>query len=518
MGCYLCQMNAKRVILLILDGWGHGPKPEVSAIAQANTPFMNGLYKQYPNAELVTHGEQVGLPDGQMGNSEVGHLNIGAGRIVYQELARINKAIRERELHTNPVLTEALQLAKNQNKAVHLIGLVSDGGVHSHIEHLKAMCDICQEQGVPRTYIHAFLDGRDCDPKSGTGHLQNLQQHIQGKPVQLATAIGRYYAMDRDKRWERVKLAYDLLVNSKGETTKDPVGLLSQKYDAGETDEFVKPIVCLNEQGNPVAAIQPNDVVICFNFRTDRPREITQVLTQQDMPEYDMFALPLHYVTMTRYDDTYKNVHVIFQKDDLNNTLGEVLSNAGKTQVRIAETEKYPHVTFFFSGGREEVFPGERRLMIPSPKVATYDLQPEMSAEGITEAIMADIREYQPDFICLNYANTDMVGHTGVFEAAVKAAETVDACLSRLVPLALEYEYEAIIIADHGNSDYMINDDGTPNTAHTKNPVPCIYVSPRAASAKVSDGKLADIAPTILHLLGLAAPAEMDGKVLVSGV
>ncbi|MBL7791441.1 MAG: 2,3-bisphosphoglycerate-independent phosphoglycerate mutase [Saprospiraceae bacterium] len=508
-------MKAQRVILIILDGWGHGPKPEASAIAQANTPFMDSLYAQYPNAELVTHGEQVGLPDGQMGNSEVGHLNIGAGRIVYQELARINKAVRERELHTNPTVLEALQYAKAGGKALHLMGLVSDGGVHSHIRHLEALCDICQEHGLDRVYIHAFLDGRDTDPKSGLGFLRQLQQHIAPQHAKLASVIGRYYAMDRDKRWERVKLAYDLLVHGKGEATTDALALLQQKYEQGETDEFVKPIVCTNPDNSPITTIQPGDALICFNFRTDRPREISQVLTQQDFPEYDMHKLDLHYVTMTRYDDTYKNVHVVFQKDDLSNTLGEVLSAAGKTQVRIAETEKYPHVTFFFSGGREDTFPGERRIMIPSPKVATYDLQPEMSAPEVAEAIMADIRQNQPDFICLNFANTDMVGHTGVFSAAVRAAETVDGCMSRLIPLALEHGYEAIIIADHGNSDYMVNDDGTPNTAHTKNPVPCIYVAKDTKGLRVKDGKLADIAPTILFLLGIPAPEVMEGKVLL---
>lgn len=508
-------MSTQRVFLIILDGWGHGPKPEVSAIAQAKTPFVDSLYVQYPHSELVTHGEQVGLPDGQMGNSEVGHLNIGAGRIVYQELARINKAIRERELHTNATLLEALAYAKESGKAVHLMGLVSDGGVHSHINHLKALCDICQEQAIGNVFIHAFMDGRDTDPKSGIGYLQDLLHHTEKQSARLASIIGRYYAMDRDKRWERVQLAYNLLVHGDGETTKDPLALLQKKYDSGETDEFIHPIVCTGPDGYPVATIAPGDVVISFNFRTDRPREITQVLTQEAFPEYKMQPLPLYYVTMTRYDETYKNVHVLFLKDDLKNTLGEVLAQLGKTQVRIAETEKYPHVTFFFSGGREENFKAERRIMIPSPKVATYDLQPEMSAVELTDAIMKDIETHDPDFICLNFANTDMVGHTGVFAAAVKAAETVDGCLSRLVPLALAHQYEAIIIADHGNSDYMINEDGTPNTAHTKNPVPCIYVSSRAGDYTVSDGKLADIAPTILYLMNLPLPPEMDGKVLI---
>lgn len=508
-------MIAKRVALLILDGWGHGPKPEVSAIAQANTPCMDSLYQRYPNAELVTFGEAVGLPEGQMGNSEVGHLNIGAGRVVYQELARINKAVRERELHTNPILLKALEYAKSNNKAVHFMGLVSDGGVHSHINHLLALCDIAQEQGIEHTYIHAFTDGRDCDPKSGYGFIKTTLEHIGSQNVKLASVIGRYYAMDRDKRWERVKLAYDLLVKGEGEQTKDVLATIQQRYAENETDEFLKPIVCTNADGAPIATIQEGDLVLCFNFRTDRPREITTVLTQQDFPDFGMKKLQLYYVTMTNYDDTYQNVHILFDKDNLNNTLGEVLSDARKTQVRIAETEKYPHVTFFFSGGREAPFEGERRLMIPSPKVATYDLQPEMSAVGITDAIINDIKENEPDFICLNYANTDMVGHTGVFAAAVKAAETVDHCLSRLVPVALEHDYDLIIIADHGNSDYMINEDGTPNTAHTKNPVPIIYVSKSAAGAQVKDGKLADIAPTILTLLGMDLPKEMDGEVLI---
>ena len=509
-------MNAQRVALIILDGWGHGPKPEASAIAQANTPFMDSLYRQYPNSELITFGEEVGLPEGQMGNSEVGHLNIGAGRIVYQELAQINKAIRERELYHNPVLLEALSYAKVNNKPVHFMGLVSDGGVHSHLNHLLALCDIAQEQGVACAYIHAFTDGRDCDPKSGYGFIQQMLQHIQGKPAQLASVVGRYYAMDRDKRWERVKVAYDLLTKGLGEKTTDVLAIIEQRYAAGETDEFLQPMVCVDAAGAPVATIQPGDVVIAFNFRTDRLREMTIVLTQQDMPEFGMQTMPLYYVTMTRYDESFRNVKVLFEKDNLSNTLGEVLANAGKTQVRIAETEKYPHVTFFFSGGREEPFPGERRILIPSPKVATYDLQPEMSAEGITEAIIKDIAANTPNFICLNYANADMVGHTGVFAAAVKAAETVDACLQRLVKTALDYDYDLVIIADHGNSDYMINEDGTPNTAHTKNPVPCIYVSKNAAGTRVQNGKLADIAPTILYLLGITAPTEMDGKVLIT--
>ncbi len=509
-------MNTKRVALIILDGWGHGPKPEVSAIAQANTPFIDSLYQQYPNAELITFGEAVGLPEGQMGNSEVGHLNIGAGRIVYQELARIHKAIRERELHQNPTLLQALAYAKNNHKAVHFIGLVSDGGVHSHIDHLKALCDIAQEQGVAHAYIHAFTDGRDCDPKSGLGFIENILQHTEGSAVQLASVVGRYYAMDRDKRWERVKQAYDLLVKGTGDASQNVLATIRQRYDAGETDEFLKPIVCTQANGQPIATIQPDDVVIAFNFRTDRLREMTAVLTQENMPDFDMHTLPLHYVTMTRYDESFQGVEVLFEKDNLRHTLGEVLSAAGKTQVRIAETEKYPHVTFFFNGGREEPFEGERRIMIPSPKVATYDLMPEMSALGITDAILQDIETQQPDFICLNYANADMVGHTGVFEAAMKAAETVDACTQRLVNKALTHDYELIIIADHGNSDYMINDDGTPNTAHTMNPVPIIYVSKNATGANVKNGKLGDIAPTILALLGMPAPPDMDGDVLIS--
>lgn len=508
-------MNAKRVALIILDGWGHGPDPKVSAIAQADTPFVDRLHEQYPNSELTTFGEAVGLPEGQMGNSEVGHLNIGAGRIVYQELARIHKAIRERALHENPTLLNALQYAKDNDKAVHIMGLVSDGGVHSHIKHLKALCDITQEQDVARTYIHAFTDGRDCDPKSGVGFIQDLQQHIESQRVELASVIGRYYAMDRDKRWERVKLAYDLLVHGKGEKTQDVIETMRARYAQDETDEFLKPIVCVNDEHEPIATIQNGDVLICFNFRTDRPRQISIVLTQRDMPEYDMHKLDLHYVTMTRYDETFEDIDVLFTKDNLTNTLGEILAKAGKTQTRIAETEKYPHVTFFFNGGREEPFELENRTLIPSPKVDTYDLKPEMSAYEVTDAIVKDIEENQPDFICLNYANADMVGHTGVFEAAVKAAEAVDTCTKRLVETALKHDYELIIIADHGNSDFMVNEDGSPNTAHTKNPVPCIYVSKNAQGVKLRDGKLGDIAPTILQLYGMDVPAEMDGDVLI---
>jgi len=501
-----------RAFLLILDGWGIGPKYSADAIAQANTPYFDSLLEKYPHSTLITYGEDVGLPEGQMGNSEVGHLNIGAGRIVWQELARINKAVRERELHENKTLLEALAYAKEQNKAVHLVGLVSNGGVHSHIEHLKALCDIVTANGCPKTYIHAFTDGRDCDPKSGAAFMENLLQHIEHQPIQVASIIGRYYGMDRDKRWERVKLAYDLLVNGAGTHTDNIAAAIQASYAAGVTDEFIQPLRCL--PGTTTGTIQPEEVVICFNFRTDRLREMTTVLSQKDMPEHGMHTLPLYYVTMARYDNTYKNVHVLFEKDDVSLTIGEVIAHAGKTQVRIAETEKYPHVTFFFSGGRELPFEGERRLMIPSPQVATYDLQPEMSAIGIKEVIMADIRAYQPDFICLNFANTDMVGHTGVFSAAIRAAETVDGCLSEIVPLALEHDYACVIIADHGNADYMINEDGTPNTAHTKNPVPCILVAPYLKTGALSNGRLADVAPTLLKLLEIKQPAEMTGKSL----
>ncbi|MCB0601496.1 MAG: 2,3-bisphosphoglycerate-independent phosphoglycerate mutase [Saprospiraceae bacterium] len=500
--------------LIILDGWGHGPDPSRSAIAQANTPFVDALYRDYPNSELITYGEDVGLPEGQMGNSEVGHLNIGAGRIVYQELARINKAIRDRTLFDNPTLNNAFHQAAKSGKPVHFIGLVSDGGVHSHINHLKALIEMAESCGCEKVFIHAFMDGRDTDPKSGVGYLRDLQHFLQGRHAQIATVIGRYFAMDRDKRWERVKLAYDLLVHGEGRKTLDPVSAVESSYHEGVTDEFLKPIVVTDMEGHPLARIQDGDTVMCFNFRTDRPRQITQVLTQQDFPEQGMKALKLDYVTMTEYDKEFKGLQVVFTTDNLVNTMGEVVSSQGLTQVRIAETEKYPHVSFFFSGGREEKFPGEDRILIPSPKVATYDLQPEMSAIEVTDAIMNRISNDPPDFICLNFANTDMVGHTGVFTAAIKAAETVDTCLSRLIPLAIEKKYRLVIIADHGNSDYMINDDGTPNTAHTKNPVPCIVIYP-GHHYEVSDGILADVAPTLLHLMGIAQPREMTGHSLI---
>lgn len=498
-----------KAALLILDGWGLGKVPSADAIAQANTPFMDNLMATCPHSTLITFGEDVGLPEGQMGNSEVGHLNIGAGRVVWQELARINKAVRDRELHSHPVLNEAFAHAKNTGVAVHFIGLVSDGGVHSHIDHLKALCDMSTDAGLEKVFVHAFTDGRDCDPKSGAGFIGSLLEHIQNQPVKLASIVGRYYAMDRDKRWERVKLAYDLLVKGEGESVSDAVAEMEKSYAADVTDEFLKPMIL-----HPEGIIRPNDVVICFNFRTDRCREITEVLTQQDMPDLGMKTLPLYYVTMTRYDETFKNVKVVYEKDDVSMTMGEVLEKAGKTQVRIAETEKYPHVTFFFSGGREAPFDGERRLMVPSPKVATYDLQPEMSAPGITEAILADIKTNTPDFICLNFANTDMVGHTGVFSAAMKAAETVDGCVAQIVPLLLQYDYQCILIADHGNSDYLINEDGSPNTAHTKNPVPCILVSKNPA-ATIRNGRLADVAPTLLKLMGVPAPEVMTGQPLI---
>lgn len=509
-------MNEKHALLVILDGWGISSDEKTSALAQANTPFVDHLCKNYPNSTLVTYGEQVGLPPGQMGNSEVGHLNIGAGRVVYQDFAKINKSITDGDFYSHPVFSDAMDYANQNNRAVHFIGLLSDGGVHAHTNHLRALCEIAEKKGVKHSYVHAFLDGRDVDPKSGSGYLSALQDYLEDKSVKIASVIGRYYAMDRDKRWERVKLAYDLLVNGTGTATQDPVSAVAQSYQQEVTDEFIKPLVCVDSDNNPIGKIQPDDVVIFFNFRTDRPREITEALSQQDFPDFGMSKLPLYYVTMTRYDENFKNVKVAFPKDNLQQTLGEVISDAQCSQIRIAETEKYPHVTFFFSGGREATFPGENRLMVDSPKVATYDLQPEMSAHTVTEKIIQAIKNYQPNFICLNYANTDMVGHTGDMQAAIKAAETVDECLQNLIQSALTHDYQAIIIADHGNSDVMMNADGSPNTAHTTNPVPCIYVSKRADKYALSDGKLADIAPTILGMLDISVPEIMTGNNLLT--
>ncbi|HRJ30793.1 MAG TPA: 2,3-bisphosphoglycerate-independent phosphoglycerate mutase [Cyclobacteriaceae bacterium] len=504
---------SRKVLLMILDGWGIATNKNVSAIDKANTPFVDSLYSKYPNSRLQASGLSVGLPEGQMGNSEVGHMNIGAGRVVYQDLVRINKAIAEHELDTHPALLEVFDYARKNNRPLHLIGLLSDGGVHSHIDHLKGICTIAANQNVKNVFIHAFMDGRDTDPKGGYGYLNDLQRHTRNTVGKIASIIGRYYAMDRDKRWERVKLAYDLMVHGTGLKTDNVLDAVQQSYKEGVTDEFIKPIVA-TENGNPVATIKDGDAVLCFNFRTDRGREITQVLTQQDFPEQNMKKLKLHYTTLTNYDDTFTDVRVIFDKDNLENTLGEVLANTGKKQIRIAETEKYPHVTFFFSGGREKVFEGESRILCPSPKVATYDLQPEMSANDIKDKIIPELEKQEADFICLNFANPDMVGHTGVFEAAVKACETVDACAQKVTEAALKNGYATIIIADHGNADCMINEDGTPNTAHTTNLVPCILVSD-FYKGKIKDGKLGDLAPTILTLMGLSIPPQMTGDVLI---
>lgn len=506
-------MGRKKVALIILDGWGKGKGDRSDAIANAQTPFFDYLVKQYPYGQLLTCGEHVGLPDGQMGNSEVGHLNIGAGRVVYQELVRINKAIREKTLEKNHVLLNAFKYAKDNNKALHFIGLVSDGGVHSSQEHLYRLCQIATEYGLNKIFVHAFTDGRDCDPQSGLGFIEKLEQHLKNTNAKIASIIGRYYAMDRDKRWERVKVAYDLLVNGIGEKFVNPVKAIKESYLNGITDEFIKPICLGDQDDNPIATIKEDDAVICFNFRTDRCREITQVLTQVDMLEIGMKTMPLHYVTMTNYDSTFKNVKVIFEKDNLKLTLGEVLSDAGKTQIRIAETEKYPHVTFFFSGGREQEFKGESRILVNSPKVATYDLQPEMSAPEIASKICAELEKGKTDFICLNFANPDMVGHTGVYSAIVEAIENVDSCLKQVVDMGLKQHYSFIITADHGNADYALNDDGSPNTAHSLNPVPCIIIDEDVK--EVRDGKLADLAPTILKLMEIKQPAEMDGVSLV---
>jgi len=504
----------RKVILVIMDGWGLGTKKMSDAIQQAKTPFVNSLYAKYANSTLITCGEDVGLPEGQMGNSEVGHLNIGAGRIVYQELQRINVAIKTGELASNPTFLEAVAYAKTNHKPLHLMGLVSDGGVHAHINHLMAICDYCKANGLTKVYIHAFTDGRDTDPKSGLGFMTTLSQHLQNSVGKIATISGRYYAMDRDKRWERVKLAYDCLVHSAGPSATSAISALEAAYSNDTTDEFLLPTVMVDDNNEPVAAIKEGDAVFCFNFRTDRCREITEVLTQQAFPAFDMQPLKLHYTTMTQYDQTFKGVHVVFENDNLQNTLGEVLAAHGKKQIRIAETEKYPHVTFFFSGGREQPFEGENRIMVASPKVATYDLQPEMSAIGITDLLVPEIEAESADFICLNYANADMVGHTGVFEAAIKAVETVDACVERVVTAGLAHGYTLLVTADHGNADYMINEDGSPNTAHTLNLVPLFLVD-NNLKVHLNAGKLGDIAPTILQLMELPIPAEMTGNILI---
>jgi len=502
----------KKVILVILDGWGITQDPEVSAIAKANTPFINSLYQKYPNASLRTDGLHVGLPEGQMGNSEVGHMNLGAGRVVYQDLVKINQAVSNNSIADEPVLKDALKYAKENNKNIHFLGLVSNGGVHSHINHVKGLVKAADDADL-RSYVHAFTDGRDVDPKSGKGLITDLETYLNDHNAALASVIGRYYAMDRDKRWERVKLSYDLLVNGIGKKTNNASQAIQESYDDGITDEFIKPIVMIDKNDVPLATIQNEDVVIFFNFRTDRGRQLTHVLSQQSLDEYDMHKLKLHYVTMTNYDDSFKGITVIYPKEDLNNTLGEVLEKNHKKQIRIAETEKYPHVTFFFSGGREDEFIGEKRIMCPSPKVATYDLQPEMSAKDITDAIIPELNKKEVDFICLNFANTDMVGHTGVMEAAIKAAETVDSCLREVITAAQDNSYTSIIIADHGNSETMINEDGSPNTAHTTNPVPIIVVDNDIKA--VNSGVLANIAPTILKLIGIEKPEIMSEKSLI---
>jgi len=503
----------KKVILMILDGWGKSPDPKVSAIDNANVPFINSLYTKYPNAQLRTDGLNVGLPEGQMGNSEVGHMNLGAGRIVYQDLVKINLAVENKTLQNEPELVSAFKYAKENNKSVHLLGLLSDGGVHSHTSHLRGLIDASQKYGLNKVFVHAFTDGRDVDPKSGALYLEDLNNYIYNSNTKLASVVGRYYAMDRDKRWERVKLAYDLLVNGTGKHSKDAVLSILESYKNDITDEFIEPVLMVDDNDKPIATIQNDDVIIFFNFRTDRGRELTEVLCQEDFHEQNMHKLNLYYVTMTNYDDTYKNIHVIYDKDNLTETLGEILEKAGKTQIRIAETEKYPHVTFFFSGGREIPFEGETRILRNSPKVATYDLKPEMSAFELKDALIPELNKGDVDFVCLNFANGDMVGHTGVMDAAIKACEAVDICVKEVVEAALANNYTTIIIADHGNCETMINPDGTPNTAHTTNPVPIILVDKELKT--IHDGVLGDIAPTILELMGVKKPAVMTQESLL---
>jgi 2,3-bisphosphoglycerate-independent phosphoglycerate mutase len=503
----------KKVILMILDGWGKSPDPKVSAIDNANTPFIDSLYQKYPNASLRTDGLNVGLPEGQMGNSEVGHMNLGAGRIVYQDLVKVNLAVKNKTLSQEKALINAFNYAKTNHKNVHFLGLVSDGGVHSHINHLFGLLDAAKDYELTNVFVHAFTDGRDVDPKSGFGFITELENYLEKSTGHLATVTGRYFAMDRDKRWERIKIAYDALVNGVGELTNNVTKSIKNSYDNDITDEFIKPIINTDKNGKPIATIQDDDVVIFFNFRTDRGRQLTQVLTQEDFHEYNMHKLNLHYVTLTNYDETFKNINVVFSKDNLKDTLGEVLEKHHKKQIRIAETEKYPHVTFFFSGGREEPFIGETRILRNSPKVATYDLKPEMSAFELKDALIPELEKAEVDFVCLNFANGDMVGHTGVMAAAIKACEAVDQCVEEVVTSALKNNYTTLLIADHGNCETMINPDGSPNTAHTTNPVPIILIDKELKHIK--DGVLGDIAPTILKLMGIEKPVAMSQNSLI---
>lgn len=503
----------KKVILLILDGWGVTQNPSVSAIFNAKTPYINSLYDLYPSSELRTDGEHVGLPKGQMGNSEVGHMNLGAGRIVYQNLAKINMAVREGKLAKETELLKAFNYAKENNKNVHLLGLISNGGIHSHIDHAKGLLDAAHKNNVDNVYLHAFTDGRDCDPKSGKYFIKDIEKHMKNTTGELATITGRYYSMDRDNRWERVKLTYDALVEGIGKKSVNALDSINESYQKDITDEFIKPIIMVDENDKPKASIKKDDVVIFFNFRTDRGRQLTEVLSQNDNEKFNMHKIPLYFVTLTNYDKTFKDIKVVYNSDNIENTLGEVLERANKKQIRIAETEKYPHVTFFFSGGREKEFDGEKRLLCPSPKVATYDLKPEMSAYEITDAIVPELEKGEVDFVCLNFANGDMVGHTGVFEAAVKACETVDHCSKEVITSGLKNGYTILLIADHGNCETMMNPDGSPHTAHTTNPVPIVLIDKELKL--INNGVLGDIAPTILELMGLEQPKEMTRKSLL---
>jgi len=506
-------MKNRKTLLMILDGWGIGDGSRSDVISQVPTPNLTYYKNNYPNSKLHASGEDVGLPDGQMGNSEVGHLNIGAGRVIYQDLVKINKECKTGEIRKNKILVDAFSYARDNNKQVHFFGLMSDGGVHSLDKHLYSLCDMTMDYNLKNVFIHAFGDGRDTDPRSGVGYMKSLLEHLKTSNGKVASFIGRYYAMDRDKRWERVKVAYDLLVNGTGSATTDVIKTMQESYNEGVTDEFMKPIVVTDGKGVPLGTVKEGDVIVFFNYRNDRAKELTIVLTQKDMPEEGMKTIPLYYCTMTPYDATFKGLHIIYPKENAENTIGEVLANAGKSQLRIAETEKYAHVTFFFSGGREEKFLNEERIMIASPKVATYDLQPEMSAYGVRDAVIKEIESEKPDFICLNFANGDMVGHTGVYEAIEKAVKTVDECAGAVIKAARAHGYDVLIIADHGNADMAVNEDGSPNTAHSLNPVPLILVTDDYN--KINEGILADVAPTLLKIMGVAIPGDMTGKVLV---